>query len=97
MTVEKVLSSGCAILATAIGCGASLALLVLVMASLANSTPAQLTAGKRWMLVIAVGGFLTLATAVWLLVVGRPWTSALVGGFPLVAMIGLFIWVEVSK
>ena len=83
--------------ATAAGAFASLGLFVLVMASLANATEAQVAAGKRWMLAIALGGAATVAAAVWLGVRGRPWLGSLVGVLPGVGMIGLFVWLEVSR
>lgn len=86
-----------AVLSTAAGCVASLSLLVLVMASGANSTDAQLAALKRWMVVITVGGLAVAGGAVWLAVHGRPWTGAAVGGLPVAGMIGLFIWVEATR
>lgn len=86
-----------AAVSTAAGALASLGLLVLVMASMANSTDAQLAAAKRWMLVIAAGGVIAAAGAVWLALHGRPWTGAAVGGLPVAGMIGLFIWVEATR
>lgn len=86
-----------AVFSTVAGALASLSLLVLVMASTANSTDAQLAAAKRWMLVIALGGAAAAGGAVWLAFHGRPWTGAAVGGLPVAGMIGLFIWVEATR
>lgn len=86
-----------AVLSTAAGVLASLGLFVLVMASTANATEAQVAAAKRWMLLIAFGGLVTAAGAVYLALHGRPWSASLVGGSPAAGMLGLFIWVEVSR
>jgi hypothetical protein len=72
-----------AILATIGGMGASVMLLVLLVASAPNSKPEMLAQIKGWMLAIAIVTAASVVSAVWLMVVGRPWLAAGAGGFPM--------------
>lgn len=85
------------ILATAVGLLGTLCLLVLIMAATPNSTDAQLAVAKRWMLFIAVAGFLIPVAAIWLARTDRPWWGALVGVLPAVSLVGLLIWVSIPR
>ena len=72
-----------AILATIGGVGASVMLLVLLIASAPNSKPEMLAQIKSWALAIAIVTVISVVSAVWLMVVGRPWHAAGAGGFPI--------------
>ncbi|MGE3109760.1 MAG: hypothetical protein AB7G11_06680 [Phycisphaerales bacterium] len=86
-----------AILAIIAGVMASLGLFVLLLAGAPNSSPQMLARLKAGLLATAIIGTALMTGAVWALVEGRPGLAALVGGFPAAFLIGLFIWLEVSR
>lgn len=81
-----------AALSTVIGLLSCLTLVVLLLASGANSTPAQAAQIKMLVLVTLCAGMAALVGAVLCLIWGRPWTAAIVGGVPTVWMIGFITW-----
>lgn len=86
-----------AILCTLAGGGASLLMLVLLMASGANSSPKQLR--EIWILfwsVIAVG-LLGIVGAIWALAKARYGLSAIVGFIPAAYCIALIVWMVVTE
>lgn len=78
-----------AVLANLSGLVASLFLLVMLMASGANSTPAQITLIKQLMLAVSVVALLGLGGGVWSLVMGRSWLAAGLGFFPCLFAVSL--------
>lgn len=86
-----------AVVGGGIGALGTLMALVMLLAGGANSTPAQLTSIKRWMLAWGVIGVASLVGCVWLLQARRPMTAAGVGVFPMLAVIAVFLWIEFTK
>ncbi len=78
-------------LSTVIGFKASLLMLVLLLASAPNSTPAQASTIKWLMLSVGVTCLLGLIGGVGSIIVGRPWLGAGLGAVPTAYTIGLFI------
>lgn len=85
--------------ALAIGAGAcgSLMLFVMIMAGGANSTPEQIRVLKWLMLACAVGGLICFAGGVGLVIRSHPALAGAVGVLPMVVLVGLMIWAEVSR
>lgn len=80
-----------AILASVTGLLASLSMLVMIAAGLANAKPQQITQGKWMMWSIVAVQVLTLIASIWLMVKHKPWPASIVGIFPLVGVITLII------
>ena len=80
-----------AILASVTSVLSSLCALVMMMAGLANSTPAQLEQGKWMMWGIVAVQVLSLAVAIWLMVRQKHWPASIVGIIPFVAVVTLVI------
>lgn len=81
-------------LATATGLIFTLMMLGLMLAGMANMKPAEEQRMKIALLCVAVGGLLFAGAAIWLLVKGHTGWSALVGGFPAVAVVTCLIYVS---
>jgi hypothetical protein len=71
-----------AVLSTLAGAGASLMMVVLLLASAPNSKPEQWMQIKMLMLAVAIMGFLGLVGAVWAMCVDRPWLASAAGIMP---------------
>ena len=79
------------VLSMAAGALATLMMLVMLMASGANSSPAQILQIKWMMIGVAVIGLGGLVGGIWTLVAGRPWVSAGIGIVPAVAVMVLVV------
>jgi len=86
-----------AVAAVIVGLIGTATLLVLLMASAANSKPHQLRVIKWTTLASAVGGLAFAAGGVWLLTVGRPGWSIFAGVFSVIFFFGLIAWVSIKK
>ena len=82
-----------AIAATIAGAIASISLLTLLLAGSPNSTPEFYAKLKFWMIFTAVAGTAIVVAAIWTLAEGHPLISLLIGGFPILVLIGLIAWV----
>lgn len=76
------MSSVVPILSTLAGQVAAWLLLVFLLASAPNSSPAQELAIKRWCITTVAIGLVSLVAAVWLLVIHHTWLSSVVGVVP---------------
>lgn len=73
------------------GVGASVLMLVLLLASTPNSSPQQLAQIRGWMLAIGVLAAMSLVGSVWALIVKKPLPAAGVGALPLLFCVVSFI------
>jgi len=80
-----------AVLSIFVGGGASLLMLVLLLAGSPNSKPEQLAEIKRFMFAVALVAMLGLTGGGWALYAGRPALAAALGIAPLVFVIVLFV------
>ena len=80
-----------AVAASIIGGISTLSMLVLLMAGLANSKPAQLQQGKWMMLGLLILQLVVLVGAIVLMVKHKPWPAAIVGISPLMVVIVLIV------
>jgi hypothetical protein len=78
-------------LSTVIGFKASLLMLVMLLASAPNSTPAQAATIKWLMLSVAAACVLGLVGGVGSIIAGRPWLGAGLGAVPTVYVVGLVV------
>jgi len=85
------MASVVAVLSTIVGVGATLCMLVMLMAGGANAKPAAITQLKWLMVSVAVVGLASVIAAVWAFVHHRHWLSAGLGIAPLVYAIVLVI------
>jgi hypothetical protein len=86
-----------AVVCTLVGAMGSLMLFVLCIAGAPNSSPAQIVRIKLYMLATALGGVAIVACACTLIAFGHPSWASVVGIVPMAALIGLFIYCEVSR
>jgi len=80
-----------AILSTLTGMGATLLMLVLLLAGSPNSTPAQLSQIKWLMLSVAVVGLIGTVAAIWSMCVHRHGLGAAIGFAPALFVVILFV------
>ena len=84
-----VLQTLAAVAALVVGLMSTLSTLVLLMAGLANSKPAQIQQGKWMMWILVLLQIVVLAAAILLMIKHRPWPAAIVGITPLFVVIVL--------
>jgi cell division protein FtsW (lipid II flippase) len=80
-----------AILASITSVLTSLGTIVMIMAGLANSKPAQLTQGKWMMWSIVAVQAIALAASIWLMMKHKPWPATIVGIIPFVCVVALLV------
>lgn len=86
------------ILSTLVSLAASGLMAILLLASAPNSKPEQWATIKAWLLAIAVVGVLGLIGAIWLMIVRKPMTAAIVGGMPGVfCIVALIIMIKTQQ
>lgn len=91
-TVSLILAA----LATVVGACGSLMLFVLLLAGSPNSSPEQIRLIKWLMLLCAVAGLLCFGGGIFLTARAHPALASLVGALPMIVLVSLMIWVEVS-
>lgn len=94
MNLGMIILASLAVAAGAIG---TLTLLTLEMAGGANSSEAQIRQLKMWMLVTGVGGLVSLAGGIWLIVKGMPGWGGLLGALPMIVLVVGIIWVSIRS
>jgi len=85
-----------AALTIAAGAFGTLSLVVLCFAGAPNSSPAQLRLIYRLMALAGVGGLICLVASIILIVYQHYWWAGIVGGLPVLVLIGLIVWVALS-
>lgn len=86
------------ILSTLLSLAASGIMAVLLLASAPNSKPQQWATIKAWLIAIAIIGVLGLIGAIWLMIIRKPMTAAIVGGVPGVfCIIALIIMIKTQQ
>jgi len=88
---DRTVAAICAVFSMLVGVGATLTMIVLLLAGSPNSTPAQMTQIKMLMLGMAVCGLVCVVGAIWAMVAGRHGLAAGVGIGPMVVAIVMFI------
>lgn len=83
-------------LTIAAGVIGTLTILGFTLAGSPNASPELLRNLKRFMIGTSIGGLICLIVGIVLLAKGLPGWAALVGGFPVLFIIGAIIWVMIS-
>jgi len=85
------MASAVAVLSMIVGGLATLAVAVMLLASMPNSSPQQLRELNLWLASVVVAGIGGLGGGIWALVVHRPWLSAGLGLAPAAYGVGLLV------
>jgi hypothetical protein len=72
-------------------------ILVMLMASGANSTPEQIRTLKLWMLLFVVGGIVCLSLGALLVWKAHPITGGLIGCLPMGVVFGGVVWFSIPQ
>jgi len=83
------------ILSIIVGVVATLTIEGFMLAGMPNSSPEQLAAMKRWMLVFAGAGLVSAIAAIWLLVVGKPIAGLVIALLPAAFIVCVVAWLFV--
>lgn len=86
-----------AALATAAGLCATLMILVLLMASGANSTEQEIRTLKFWLLGFSIGGLLCLSLGILLTCKAHPIFGGLIGALPGFVLVGGMVWLSLPR
>lgn len=86
------------ILSTLLSLAASGLMTVLLLASAPNSKPHEWAFIKGWLIAIGIVGVLGLIGAIWLMIVRKPMTAAVVGGVPAIfCIVALVIMIRTQQ
>lgn len=93
--MSNVLPNVVAVAAMLAGGLVALCVIVLFFAGMANSSPGQLRFMTRLVWIVAIGTAAAVAAAIALMIYGKPWPAAIVGGAP--AVIGIVMVIVMAQ